>query len=411
MSEQPALPPSGAYLPSIRDSSRAVRQAANISITPAAIERLLFSPAFVDSYKRVSAYHGLALPLKFSSVLDELNLISVLSLLNFASGYRVPLHVQTGRGAWDSIRALVFSMYITSSIEDDLLSAVGMKSIQDAKIAELMNVQLHVERPHETISGVVVGELGGPLYDMVKLVTGVLNETGAILSNSGYPNLGAFVAEALNEGAKAGTGKGSDFLMEFVVERLVRAFPAFRDMGLVDGKPIYCFKKALFLLHAISVRFGTTTSHPLFPIPSTKSSPVFTDNVLPSLLIHLGVIDLSSSKLFSLFPAAGSEERLKELLGPSPSTDKDAKKTMPKEGPVLTSQQSYILRAAAIDACELIVETARSAARPESSRARELGWIRDITLPDLDMWIWSVAKDRPDYRALERFVRLDTVFF
>lgn len=145
--------------------------------------------------------HGLNLPLKFDSHLEELNLISVLSILNFASGYRASLHQQLGRGAWDSIRAFIFSLFITSSSGDDLLSARGMQSISMAQVAELMGVNLHVERPHETLPGVTVGELGGPLYELVMLITRVLNETGAILVNNGYINLGSFVLEALKEGA------------------------------------------------------------------------------------------------------------------------------------------------------------------------------------------------------------------
>jgi hypothetical protein len=172
---------------------------------------------------------------------------------------------------------------------------------------------------------------------------------------------------------------------------------------------IYCFKKALFLIHAIHVRFGSITPPP-FPIPSTIGSPVFTDNVLPSILIHLGVIDLSASQsLSSLFPGAGSEDNLKTLLEVYEPTQKS--KALPKEGPVLTSHQAFVLRAAAIDACELIVETAHTLTSDSLPPDDSLSWIKDITLPNLDMWIWAVAKDRADYRALERFVLRDTVFF
>lgn len=177
---------------------------------------MLLSPAFLNSFQRVSKSHGLALPLKFSSILDELNFLSVLSLLNFASGYRVPLHVQTGRGAWDSIRALAFSLYITSSSEGDLLSAKGLKTLNAAQIAEFMGINLHVERPHENIPGVLVGELGGPLYDLVQLIVSVLNETGGILVNAGYANLGSFVLEALQQAGKVQAEAGVEVVLEKV---------------------------------------------------------------------------------------------------------------------------------------------------------------------------------------------------
>lgn len=133
--------------------------------------------------------------------------------------------------------------------------------------------------------------------------------------------------------------------------------------------------------------------------------PVFSDNVLPSLLIHLGVIDISGSPNLSLlFPHAGSPERLATLLATAAPGTGDAK-PLPKDGPVLATNQAYILRAAAIDACELITEVAHTLNEPS------LEWLRDIQLPSLDMWIWAVAKDRADYRQLERFVLRDTVFF
>jgi hypothetical protein len=189
-------------------------------INPGSIKQLLLSPTFISSFKRVTATHGLAFPLKFPSILSELNLISILSLLNFGSGYRIPLHNAIGRGAWDTIRALVFSLYLSSSVgNEDFLSARGMQAIPDYKIAELLGVSQHVERPHETISSVTVGELGGPMHDLVKLITGTLNETGNVLVNMGYPDLGSFVLEALRDGDKAKSDNitaGGEFILERV---------------------------------------------------------------------------------------------------------------------------------------------------------------------------------------------------
>ncbi|KAG6832495.1 hypothetical protein H0H87_001420 [Tephrocybe sp. NHM501043] len=405
----PEFPHSGTYLKSIRESSRSLRQKTGISITPEAINRLLLAPAFTTTFKRVSKAHGLALPLNFSSPLDELNLLSILSLLNFASGYRVQLHSEVSRGAWDTIRAFAFSLYLSSSIDGgDLLSANGIATIDATKVAELMGVNVYVERPHDTIPGLTVGHLGGPMFEVVNLVTGVLNETGEVLGNMGYPNLGAFVAEALKEGAKAPPSPDGAQELDVVLERLVRAIPGFRDMADVDDQPIYCFKKALFLIHAIVVRFGSI-SPPPFPIPNTACSPVFTDNVLPSMLVHLGVIDLSSSPvLSSFFPGAESAENLKPLLAAYTGPESSPQVVL-QEGPILNVDQAYVLRAAAIDACELIVEAAHTLGPLPNDGS--LNWLKELSLLDLDMWIWAVAKDRPDYRQLERFALKDTIFF
>jgi len=397
-----SFPPSGEFLQSIRASSKALREAANIIIDEQSIKRLLLSPAFATSFERLSASNGLAMPLIFPTVRAELNFWSIFALLNFGSGYRAPLHAETGRGASDCMKALAFALYI--STDDDLMSAHSMHNISQATVAELMRVNLHTEKPHETLQHVIVGELRGPMYDLVTMITRVLNETGGILVNMGYPDLGMFVLEALKDGSKVRSDGNTQADVEVILERLVRAFPAFQDMAVVDGQRIFCFKKALFLIHAISVRFGSADPPP-FPVPSTsRDLPVFSDNVLCSMLVHLGVIDISQSpQLLSVFPHAGSPPRLQTLLATAaPGT---GAKFLPNDGPILSANQAYILRAAAIDACELIVTVARALDEPA------LGWLKDMQLASLDRWIWSVAKDRPDYRELERFVLRDTVFF
>ena len=211
--------------------------------------------------------------------------------------------------------------------------------------------------------------------------------------------------------------------------QLVRAFPAFQDMSEVNARrrfsfvsgviwhltchptAIYCFKKALFLIHAINIRFGSL-SPPPFLIPDTSHLPISSDDVLPSLLVHLGVIDLSSSPLFPN-SVSRSEESVEALLQlPLPSSNSEhGKKQSYEAGPVVTTDQSYTLRASAIDACELIVEAARTLDVDSFGDSEKLSWINEITLPELDMWIWAVAKDRPDYRALPRFAFKDTVYF
>lgn len=177
---------------------------------------------------------------------------------------------------------------------------------------------------------------------------------------------------------------------------------------------MYCFKKAMFLLCAIEIRFASRRSE--VPVPNTTSLPVFSDNVLPSMLFHLGVLDISSNpQLSSLFPDCSSN--LPRLLAKAEESEVIAK--MPKEppidGPSLTEKQAYILRSAAIDACEAIVEVAHAldenALEASGAQPSVLEWMKGITLQDLDMWLWSVAKDRPDYRKLERFVLRNTVMF
>ena len=80
--------------------------------------RFLLSPAFTSTYQRLRYAHGMSLPLNFDSVAQELNVLSVLSLLNFASGYRVPLHRATGRGASSQTLIFQFALRIPHTIHE-----------------------------------------------------------------------------------------------------------------------------------------------------------------------------------------------------------------------------------------------------------------------------------------------------
>jgi len=86
-------------------------------------------------------------------------------------------------------------------VEADYMSARGMVGLDHQKVADLMGVlrHIHVEVPHKSLPGVVVGELGGPIFELVRLITKILNETGQALQSGGYPDLGTFLLEALKK--------------------------------------------------------------------------------------------------------------------------------------------------------------------------------------------------------------------
>ncbi|KAG8739502.1 hypothetical protein FRC10_005565 [Ceratobasidium sp. 414] len=409
--QAPPLPESGKYIAAVTSSCRMLRLASGIDVPSSAVERLLRSPALDASFTRLATVHGVKFPLAFPSVKAELNFLGTLALLNFASGYRAPLHAATGRGAYDTIRTLVMGMYIDSDL--GLMTAQGWDRLTTAQIAGLMNLSLHEEKPHPTIPGLIVGELGGPLNELVGLIVTTLKEAGQVLIKGGYDDLGAFVVEALEEAKRVGASQGTGPSPDLMVERLVKAIPGFRDMTMINGQPVYLFKKALFLVHAIALRFGGTPGGSM-PIPATNNLPVFSDNVLPSMLIHLGVLDLSRgpTALRTAFPNAGSAETLETLLqepipdNSSAEAGRPAKGAPALNGPALSAQDAYVLRAAAVDACEIIVKVAQDGASEDDP-----SWRKQMTLPQLDGWLWAVAKDRKDYRHLPRFAERGTAFY
>lgn len=155
------------------------------------------------------------------------------------------------------------------------------------------------------------------------------------------------------------------------------------------------------MIHLINLRFSSSPHN--FVVPDTSQLPVFSDNVVPSILVHLGIIDLSSAALGldKLFPNIDADALLRHVISV------ETTKSIPKEGPVLTPEQSYALRAAAIHACEVVVSAARSLTIVDQN----LLWVNSITLPELDGWLWAGAKDRADYRRLGRFSLVNTEFF
>jgi hypothetical protein len=166
---------------------------------------------------------------------------------------------------------------------------------------------------------------------------------------------------------------------------------------------IYLFKKALFMLHALVVRFGNETP-PKIPLPDTTHLPVFSDNVIPSMLVHFGILDLSAAELPKLRHAFGALT-VTENLSYVPSANGDAKESGPEsiqaemaEGPELSVEEAYVLRAAAVDACEMIVQAAKTL---EMGAGEEL--LSSVNLPGLDGWLWSVAKAGKFRSSLSRF--------
>lgn len=152
----------------------------------------------------------------------------------------------------------MFGLYLTSSTgHGNLLTAKGMQTITEHQIADLMSVNLHVEKAHREIPGLVVGKLGGPIFDLVKLIVTTLRETGEILESIGDPDLGSFMMRSFKEASavkSADPNASVDVILSKVSHRglefstvihhrsqIAGAFPAFRDMAVVNGQRRYTF--------------------------------------------------------------------------------------------------------------------------------------------------------------------------
>jgi hypothetical protein len=127
--------------------------------------------------------------------------------LNFCSGYRVELKRLTGRGALDTIGALVIALHISQSD----LSAKGLENVSDLDIANMAQLPLTEDVQHSSLPGVQVGQ-PTKLVGMVEKIAQVLRSTGSGLSRVGYQSLGTFVIECAKTSRIGNTVSGSRFI-------------------------------------------------------------------------------------------------------------------------------------------------------------------------------------------------------
>ncbi|KAJ1910653.1 hypothetical protein IWQ60_010540 [Tieghemiomyces parasiticus] len=323
-------------------------------------------------------------PLKFDTPEDEVNLVALVDLLNFGSGFRAELHRATGRGASQTILFGCMGMYIGQVP----LSADGMSKAHLADVATYFGIPLLGEEvPHPTIPALTISE-PSPLRALAQQITDVLQETGTILKEQGYRSLGHFILEATRkpEHAPANWRPSAAEL----VRRLVKAFPSFQDYRVVDDQPdVYLLKRAQLLAADLRDRFVGTNSPVAaqFDFSDMAQLTVFADNVLPTVLDHFQILKITDVAL----------------------VEKLAQKT-----PV-TTDEMWLLRAAAVVGAEQIVarghQLAAECAGPESPRAAHYTTLAEMLNPvALDHYLWHIGKDE-SIRKRERLVYKDTVYF
>ncbi|RUP43059.1 hypothetical protein BC936DRAFT_137697 [Jimgerdemannia flammicorona] len=314
-----------------------------------------------DQFSDLSDDSTVRMPLKFDTTQQEINFIAFVDLLNFGSGYRVPLHEATGRGAFDTVRFGAMSHHIGGLP----WTASHFHSTTVFEVAQTFQIPLDREVHPEGMPFLTMSE-PHELRKLAEAITSVLNETGQVLLNGGYANMSQFILQATKpEQGRPPSAVG-------LVEKFVRAFPGFRDMAKVDGQNVYLFKKAQILAYHLYILFRTQDPA-RFDFVDIASLTIFSDNVIPTMLAHLGVVRIPDSLARRI--------AVHEDIGTADATR---------------------LRAAAIFACEEIVR----ATRGESG----LGPVRDMTEADLDVYLWRLGKVGA-YREVTRFELRDTVYF
>lgn len=376
--------------PAVRAVCADVAQAAGIRIDREAILaflRDLSQPSF-DAHK---TQHGVRFPVTFASVEDEVNFLAVLALLNAFSGYRIDFHKATGHGAYDNVRRMVLGLYLSAEGEAANLSAEGLQHVTPSTLAQLLGVPTHTEAPHPSLPMVTVGVQGGPLKEPLELAATVCRETGAFLQQRHMPHLGAYVLQACE--AAATTDDADAALLAFLTE-----VPAFDDTYEWEGRRVCLWKKAYFLVHVLRGLLERPVLPPAlvhlreyYATHKPAPLPLFVDNVLPTMLVtrHILSLEACTDSALSAWKAVPQQGGANEV-----------------EGPRLSRDSAYRVRAAALAAGAQIVEMAHAMARTTPDKA----WLATMTEEQLDAYLWSHAKD-PAFRCVPRLCERGTSMY
>lgn len=398
----PPLPTTPEYIKATRESCASA--STHLGLTPniASIDAFLGSLDHA-TFDRLSKQHGLSFPLRFPTPIAEVNFLSILALLNAFSGYRTAFHSATGSGAYQNVVRFMIGLYISSGDEDRVvgaasLTAKGLKALTEAKVVELMGVSVHEEKPHASLPGVTVGVRGGAMFDAVQLLLTTLQSVGGKLLELNQPSLGAYVVALLSQAKEQRMDdvQATDFL----VKNLAETFVEFRDTHSIQGVgPVFLFKRIFFLLHSLRLKFADR--HEWMVPETTRTLPMFVDNVLPTMCVWHNLFECPPDA------PAGMETLYRWVRTQHCNAELPREKLLPSEanevkaGPELTADETYAIRAATLNLGKAVVDRAKVLAR---QAGEDKQWLEALNEVDLDGYLWSVAKDDVALRRVPRLV-------
>ncbi|KAI9466528.1 hypothetical protein BX667DRAFT_504387 [Coemansia mojavensis] len=360
------LPPAGTnYLDSVRASTAAFIESAGhelVSINNEGIRNYVNRFDYDKFVKYVKQVNGWThkLPLVFDNMAQELNLIALLDLLQFGSGYRKELHTATGRGASDTIRFGCISMHISQT----LIDAKGLQALTLGDISQHFDIPLFGDEcPMAQGSSAVMVSQASELRPLAECILGCLQDTGKRLELGGYSSLADFIIKMCTEKPSAA----------HLVEMLANAFPSLRDVAQIEDHQVYLFKKAQLMAYDVCQRFGKTDK--MFAFNDIEQLTLFADNVVPAMMQHHG------------------------LILPNKNIIAKIENSQPLSLPETTA-----MRAASIVAAQMVVDYANG----HSSAATKCEI--PINQATLDNFWWHEGKE-PDLRVLSRLIYKDTVYF
>lgn len=295
--------------------------------------------------------YSFVFPLKWDSTGAEVNFLTLLCLTSNLGPFQCYLSRLGGEDGHSTTasslpRQLLIGLYLSSPPENHStssgvpLSSSHLTSLGDGEVAELLRLKIHQEKKVDHIPVATLSQRGGPGSEIVSRVREGLNRIGEACIASRYVDVGAFVMETLTQCRGVVDRNGGDEAAG--VGHFVARVTAFLPQDTADSHPsqkeVHICKTPLYLLLALHLRFGKDESaRKLLPWVPTSSAlfPLIADEVMPSILLEEGVIDLTNA----------NDAKLRSLKSPY------------LEQPLDTGQVT-VIRAATVHASTLIKEKA-----------------------------------------------------
>ncbi|KAG2429042.1 hypothetical protein HXX76_011284 [Chlamydomonas incerta] len=277
------------------------------------------------------AVRGLPLPIRFSSLEQELTLLALFHLLDFGSGYLATPAARRQSGGREWREALLYGL-LGLHLGGTRLDSHKLKSFSMYDVNQVFGLDATVEVP--VMPGVTMAK-PGPLQPLCKSLLAALNDTGAQLAEAGHKTPGELLLAVGEELGKAGRTSASAF-----VEELVDALPAFRDTLLYDGRTLVLQRRAQNLAADLACVYGGREGGARFAFPDVEQLAGDSGPTTIAALRAKGVLRVA---------------------------DPDLAATLDSGAELPAGPHERALRAAAVVACDRLAAAADAAANSSSS--------------------------------------------
>jgi hypothetical protein len=340
-----------------------------VTIDNAAIENYVNS----FDFSKLERSPGRQFPLNFPTARSEVNFLTLLNLLNFASGFRVELHATGDKGAYETICFGLMGLHISGD-----LTAETMVKFRISEISSLFAIKTMEEYE---VRPAIYSERKTALYPLADNITSVLNQAGAMLRNLQCDDFYDFIFNTpkitvIEENPNKTTPrpKAAD-----LITRFIKFFPAFNDLYQINGQTIYIYKKVQLLMFDLYRRFHADI--PQLNFSDIDELTVMADNVIPAVLRALNILKLSDS------------------LATSIDNNVD----------LIDNRAEAALRAGAIVAAEAVVAAFQK--RESEKAATDSSYKPNrLNAAEFDYHLWTIGKHE-QFRKVPRHATKNTIFY